>query len=328
MAHPRVLCLGEILFDRLANQLGRSLEQVESWTSYPGGAPANVACALAKLGTSAGFVGCVGQDEPGDILVQLLQTIGVDVRGVQRHPTAPTRQVYVLRSETGDRMFSGFGDLDTTEFADTHLQADQLPVELFEAADFLVLGTLELAYPESRAATERALQLAEQHYVKTLVDVNWRPMFWPDPDIAPAMIQNLLKRVDFLKLADEEADWLFGTTDPGAIAHRLGNTESVLVTAGRKGCTYYLGGNEGHLSAFEVESEDTTGAGDSFVAGFLHQVAQNGLQSLSDPEMAKKVILYASAVGALTTTRPGAIAAQPTPAEVEAFLYLNQQLLN
>lgn len=326
MVHPRVLCLGEILFDCLANQLGRSLEQVESWTSYPGGAPANVACALVKLGTPAGFVGCVGQDEPGETLVQLLQTIGVDIGGVQRHPTAPTRQVYVLRSETGDRIFSGFGDLDTAQFADTHLQAEQLPVELFETADFLVLGTLELAYPESRAATERALQLAEQHYVKTLVDVNWRPMFWPDPEVAPDMIQNLLKRVDFLKLADEEADWLFGTTDPGAIAHRLGNTESVLVTAGSKGCAYYLGGNEGHLNAFSVEAEDTTGAGDSFVAGFLHQVAQNGLQNLSDPEIAKQVIRYASAVGALTTTRPGAIAAQPTPAEVEAFLYLNQQL--
>jgi fructokinase len=326
VVHPRVLCLGEILFDCLANQLGRSLEQVESWTSYPGGAPANVACALVKLGTPAGFVGCVGQDESGETLVQLLQTIGVDVRGVQRHPTAPTRQVYVLRSEIGDRIFSGFGDLDTAQFADSYLQADQLPVELFEAADFLVLGTLELAYPESRAAIERALQLAEQHYVKTVVDVNWRPMFWHEPETAPGIIQNLLKRVDFVKLADEEAEWLFGTTDPGAIAHRLGNTESVLVTAGRKGCTYYLGGNEGHLDAFSVESEDTTGAGDSFVAGFLHQVAQNGLQSLSDPEVAKKVILYASAVGALTTTRPGAIAAQPTPAEVEAFLYLNQQL--
>ncbi|MBD2124700.1 PfkB family carbohydrate kinase [Trichocoleus sp. FACHB-262] len=326
MVHPRVLCLGEVLFDCLANQPGRSLEQVESWTPYPGGAPANVACALVKLGTTAGFVGCVGQDEPGANLVQLLQTVGVDTKGVQRHPTAPTRQVYVLRSETGDRIFSGFGDLDTAEFADTHLQADQLPVELFESADFLVLGTLELAYPESRAATERALQLAEQHYVKTLVDVNWRPMFWPDPEIAPAIIQDLLKRVDFLKLADEEAEWLFGTADPGAIAHRLGNTESVLVTAGAKGCAYYLGGHEGHLNAFDVESEDTTGAGDSFVAGFLHQVAQNGLQSLSDPETAKKVVTYASAVGALTTTRPGAIAAQPTPAEVEAFLYLNQQL--
>jgi fructokinase len=113
VTNPRVLCLGEILFDCLADQLGRSLEDVESWTPYPGGAPANVACALVKLGTSAGFVGCVGEDEPGNQLVQLLQDIGVDSTGIQRHPTAPTRQVYVVRSEKGDREFAGFGDLDT-----------------------------------------------------------------------------------------------------------------------------------------------------------------------------------------------------------------------
>jgi fructokinase len=326
MTHPRVLCLGEILFDCLANQPGRSLEQVESWTSYPGGAPANVACGLVKLGTPAGFLGCVGQDEQGEALVQLLQTLDVNSSGIQRHPSAPTRKVYVLRSETGDRRFAGFGDLDTTEFADTYLQADQLPVELFENADFLVLGTLELAYPASRAATERALELAEQHYVKTLIDVNWRPMFWPNPDEALPIIHTLLKRADFIKLADDEAEWLFGTADPGAIAHRLGNAEGVLVTAGEKGCAYCLGDNEDHLPAFDVEAEDTTGAGDSFVSGFLHQIAQFGLQQLSDPVAAKKVVTYASAVGALTTTRPGAIAAQPTPAEVEAFLYLQQQL--
>lgn len=326
MAHPRVLCLGEILFDCLANQAGRSLEEVESWTSYPGGAPANVACALAKLGTSAGFIGCVGQDEEGESLVKLLQTIGVDQTGIQYHPTAPTRKIYVLRKESGDRVFAGFGDRQTTDFADTHLQADQLPVELFEAADFLVLGTLELAYPESRAAIERALSLAETHYVKIVVDVNWRPMFWLDPDQAKAPIHNLIKRVDFLKLSKEEAEWLFETADPGAIAHRLGNIEGVLVTDGDQGSAYCLGNNEGKLAAFSVEAEDTTGAGDSFVAGFLHQLCQHGIQSLEDPDMAYKVVSYASAVGALTTTRAGAIAAQPTPAEVEAFLYLNQQL--
>jgi len=64
-----------------------------------GGAPANVACALIKLGTSSGFIGCVGKDQPGDELVQLLQLVGVDASGVQRHLTAPTRQVYVVRSE-------------------------------------------------------------------------------------------------------------------------------------------------------------------------------------------------------------------------------------
>src|ERR671932_424499 len=163
VTNPRVLCLGEILFDLLADQLGRSLEQVESWTPYPGGAPANVACALVKLGTSAGFVGCVGEDEPGDTLVQLLQDIGVDSTGVQRHPTAPTRQVYVVRTEKGDREFAGFGELNTTEFADAYLQASQLPESLFENAEILVLGTLELAYPQSREAITKALQLAEQY---------------------------------------------------------------------------------------------------------------------------------------------------------------------
>lgn len=140
------------------------------------------------------------------------------------------------------------------------------------------------------------------------------------------MIHSLLKRADFIKLADDEAEWLFGTADPGAIAHRLGNADGVLVTAGEKGCAYCLGDNEDHLPAFDVEAEDTTGAGDSFVSGFLHQIVQFGSQQLSDPAAAKKVVTYASAVGALTTTRPGAIAAQPTPAEVEAFLYLQQQL--
>jgi fructokinase len=325
VTNPRVLCLGEILFDLLSDQPGRPLEQVTSWTPYPGGAPANVACSLVKLGTSAGFIGCVGEDEPGQTLVDLLKEIGVDATGVQRHPTAPTREIYVVRTDTNDRIFSGFGDRDTAEFADTRLQANSLPVDLFDAADFLVLGTLELAYPETRQAIEHALELAEQHYVKILVDVNWRPMFWQNPEAAKQTIQDLIKRVDFLKLSDEEAEWLFDTQDPGIIAHRLDDVEGVLVTAGGKGSAYCLSENEGKLPAFSVEAEDTTGAGDSFVAGFLHQVCQNGIQSLSDPEGAKRTVTYASAVGALTTIRAGAIAAQPTAAEVEAFLYLNQQ---
>jgi len=323
MSDPRVLSLGEILFDCLADQVGRSLEQVESWTPYPGGAPANVACALVKLGTPSGFVGCVGQDEPGDALVKLLQEVGVDTTGVQRHSTAATRQVYVVRSESGDRSFAGFGNHDTTEFADTRILAAQLPIQLFETADFLILGTLELAYPNSREAIVRALQLAEQYDVKILIDVNWRPVFWPNPDTARQTIQEIFKRIDFLKLSEEEAEWLFDTTDPGAITYRLGSVEGVLVTAGEQGCTYCLGENEGKLPSFSVPVVDTTGAGDGFVAGFLHQVSQLGIHSLADPETAKKVVTYATAVGALTTMKPGAIAAQPTAAEVEAFLTLH-----
>lgn len=320
MTSPRVLCLGEVLFDCLADQLGRSLEQVESWTPYPGGALANVACALVKLGTPAGFIGCVGEDEPGNQLIEVLQNVGVDSTGIQRHSTAPTRQVYVVRSETGDREFAGFGDLDTSQFADAFLQGSNLPESLFANAEFLVLGTLELAYPQTRKAITRALQLADQHHVKVLVDINWRPMFWPDPSAAKPLIEELLKHSDFLKIAKEEAELFFDTSNAGVIKHRLDLLEGVLVTDGDQDCSYCLGDQEGTFPAFSVNVQDTTGAGDAFVAGFVHQLCEYGLKCIATPEAARNVVKYACAVGALTTLKPGAIAAQPTASEVEAFL--------
>jgi fructokinase len=321
MSNPRILCLGEILFDLLADQIGRSLDKVESWTSYPGGAPANVACALTKLGSTSGFIGCIGEDEPGNQLIQVLETCGVDTSGVQRHKTAPTRQVYVTRTETGDRIFAGFGDLDTTGFADTQLQADGLPEKLFVEAEFLILGTIALAYPHSYTSVYRALQLAEQYDVKVILDVNWRPVFWQqDVDTARQIIQKIFNKIDFLKLAKEEAQLLFDTTDPGAITYRIDTLEGVVITDGENGCSYCLSENEGKVPAFSIPVVDTTGAGDSFVAGFVHQLSKLGIASLSDPNIAKKVVTYASAAGALTTLKPGAIASQPTAAEVEAFL--------
>jgi fructokinase len=319
MTHPQVLCLGEILWDCLADQPSQTVQQVLSWTRYPGGAPANVACALTKLGTPSGFIGCIGEDEPGELLIDLLETIGVDSEGVQRH-SAPTRQVEVLRLPMGDRQFAGFGGRATTEFADTHLQADLLPRELFSGADYLVMGTLGLAYAETRAAMEQALELADRHYLKILVDINWRPMFWPDPEAAKPVIRKFIEEIDFLKLSLEEAEWLFETADPGAIAYRHGNVEGVVVTDGARGCAYCLSEHEGRIPAFPVAAVDTTGAGDGFVAGWLHQLVRQGISALSQAETAREILMYASAVGALIATQPGAIAAQPTAAEVAAFL--------
>ena len=324
MSNPSILCLGEVLFDCLADQLGLKLEEVQSWTPYPGGAPANVACALVKLGTSAGFIGAVGEDEPGNALIKLLEDLGVDTTGVQGHSTAPTRQVYVVRDLAGDRTFAGFGKYDTSEFADTRLESAKLPTALFNEADFLVVGTLELAYPESEKAVLQALELAEQYDLKIILDVNWRPVFWQDEKTARTKILSLVRRCDFLKLTKEEAQWLFNTTDPGAITYRLNSLEGVLVTDGEHGCAYCLGENEGKMPAFSMSVVDTTGAGDSFLAGFIHQLQQVGIHGLKDAETAKRIVTYASAVGALTTIKPGAIASQPTAAEVDAFLASHQ----
>jgi len=319
--NPRVICIGEILWDCLADQPADSVEAVTSWTKYPGGAPANVACGLAKLGVPTAFIGCIGGDDWGEKLVEQLRSLSINTAGIQRYLKATTRQVQVLRTAGGDRQFAGFVGGDN--FADTHLQAQFLPVELFDSAEFLVIGSLGFANPETRQALQQSLNLADRHNLKVLMDVNWRPMFWTDPNAAKPMIQSVLPHVDFLKLSVEEAEWLFGTPDPRAIAH-LNNLEGVLITHGAEGCAYCFGENEGVLPGFAVEVEDTTGAGDGFVAGFLAQLCHYGVPALGDPAIARQIVNYANAVGALITTQAGAIAPQPNDKEVAAFFYLNE----
>ncbi|MGK7939668.1 MAG: carbohydrate kinase [Crocosphaera sp.] len=323
--YPQILCVGEILFDCLADQLGQDLNEVTSWTAYPGGAPANVASALIKLGISAAFIGCIGKDNTGDELVNILETIGVNTTGIQRHPTAPTRKVYVTRSLTGERYFAGFGHLKTDEFADTKLEAEQLEESLFAQAKYLVIGTLELAYHKSKQAIFKAIELAEKYNLTILVDVNWRPVFWQNVEQAQPLIRKVLKQADFIKLSQEEANWLFNTEEPQEIAQNFTKIKGILVTLGEKGCHYYLGKNQGMVETFSVNVIDTTGAGDSFVAGFLSQCCLHQEAILNDPEIARQAIIYSNAVGALTTTKPGAIAAQPNKKKVEMWLKNNQK---
>ncbi|MDJ0731080.1 MAG: carbohydrate kinase [Crocosphaera sp.] len=320
MNYPQIICIGEILFDCLADQLGKELNEVRSWTAYPGGAPANVACGLIKLGVSAAFIGCIGEDKPGEELVDLVEKVGVNLTGIQRHTSAKTRQVYVTRSQRGERQFAGFGNIQTEEFADTQLDAEQLPESLFSQGKYLVTGTLELAYPNSKKAIFKAIELAKKYQLKIFIDVNWRPVFWQNIETAKPLILQVLHEADVIKCSQEEANWLFNTENPQKIAEQFSKIQGVLITLGEKGCHYYLGKNKGTVEGFSVKVIDTTGAGDSFVAGFLSQCCRYEDEILNNPEIAKQGIIYSNAVGALTTTKPGAIAAQPTKEETEIWL--------
>jgi fructokinase len=306
-----VICLGEVLFDLLAEQSGVSSDRVTSWTPLPGGAPANVACALVKMGDRSRFIGCVGNDNAGIQLADKLATEGVDLTALQRHPTAPTRQVQVLRTTDGDRIFGGFGEIPTDRFADAQLS--EIPSLLFTDADFLLLGTLALAYPHSAASTWKAVEFAQGHGIKIMVDINWRPTFWTSPDIAIPKIQQLLATADYVKFAREEAELIYGTASPSALCTYLPKAMGIFVTDGGNVCEYWLGGESGQQPAFRVTAIDTTGAGDAFVAGLLHQLG-------SGQTSGTEIVRYAAAAGALTTRKPGAIDAQPTDAEIMAFL--------
>ncbi len=315
MASPCVICFGEALLDRVTGA------DAASGSVSPGGAPANVACGLSKLGTSSAFMGCLGSDEPGKQLFGHLSQVGVDVSGVVHHGSAPTR-IVELELDGGERKFLGFaGGAATDSFADGLLQASDLSESLFQQADYLVVGSNALAYRDSATALQRALELANDYFVKIVLDVNWRPMFWVNPEEAKAQVEALAQQVDFLKLSESDAQWLYGTTEATRILAQLEQLEAAFVTAGAKGAGYaFAAGPKGHTPAFCISVRDTTGAGDAFVAGLIHQLATHSLQKLGNEGFIAEVLRYANAAGSLATTGLGAIAPQASDAEIQAFL--------
>ena len=130
----------------------------------------------------------------------------------------PTRDVYVVRTDGGDRVFDSFGQ-DTNTFCDCFIKADKLPKEMIEKATVLVTGSLGLAYPMTREAMQEAVKIAKAADTTVLVDINWRPVFWDEPDKALDTIMPYVQQADLVKLTDEEAEWAFGIKAADALAY-------------------------------------------------------------------------------------------------------------
>jgi fructokinase len=349
-----VLCFGEALVDRLLpveqNQAGGGASQHPSTVEDRlGGAPANVACGLARLGTPAAFVGCLGTDAIGDAFAALFARRGVDARGLQWDSARPSRVVLVHRHAGGERTFGGFLGDRGAGFSDQAINADELrkaAIPLMAQARWLVCGTLPLASPRTAAALEVLLAMAAPSPVRALaagiksadlchppflaVDLNWRPTFWgmpassaPSP-MAKARIRPLLERAALLKCTAEEARWFFATEDPSAISAALPGEPAVCVTDGASTLRWQLGGIDGQLEPLAIDAVDTTGAGDAFMAGLLHGLCQPDAEpnALTRPEI---LFRFAAACGALVCLEAGAIDPQPTVAEVECFLKAHGQ---
>ena len=330
---PQVICLGEALVDRLG-PLGAdpATAAPEQCDDRLGGAPANVACALARLGTAAAFVGRLGSDAIGAGFQQLMAERGVNLSGLQRDSSRPSRIVLVRRDASGDRSFGGFAGDQGDGFADQALEASGVKAALpplLVGARWLQIGTIPLASESSAAALMVAAQLAAAADVAIALDVNWRPTFWdasapvdagPTP-AAVAAIQPLLEQAGLIKLAAEEAQWLFGSRDPAVIRAGLPQHPAVVVTDGGAQVAWCFGSSSGVMPVYPVAVMDSTGAGDAFLAGLLHQLR---LQPQLLDGGSAEAVRFASACGALVCGGAGAIDPQPTQQQVEQFLAQRQ----
>ena len=316
-----VVALGELLID--FTPMGRSASGGALFEQNPGGAPANVLVALARLGGRGAFIGKVGNDQFGTFLKQVLETHGVETHGLRFTSSASTTLAFVHLDRQGNRSFS----FCRKPGADTLLEPGEVNLSLIERGGIFHFGSLSLTHEPARTATMHAVRHAKKFGKIISYDPNWRPPLWESAAAAKEGMKAGLAYCDILKISDAELEFLTGETDVPRATDRLLDLgiKIILATLGPKGCYFRCGTGSGHIPSYPVNVIDTTGAGDAFLGGFLSQLCrlQKAPEELQAAELAD-MVRFANAVGALCTTQKGAISAMPSEQEVMSLLQTGQ----
>ncbi len=262
-----VLSYGEALVDFLPAQSGRLLRDVTHFSKAAGGAPANMAIGLAKLGRSVGLMGAVGEDEFGKFLRNCLEEQGVNISGIHMTNKAQTGITFVSLDANGERSFVFYRQPS----ADTMFRPENINVETIRATSIFIAGSNLLVTPEVREATFTALEHAKEFGKFIVIDPNVRLHLWDDLDFARDIITRLLGYADVVKLNDDEVEFLGGNNAKSFYNDvlRPAGVKALIATRAERGAEVFCGAIHTTALAPNVQVVDTTGAGDGFVAGFV-----------------------------------------------------------
>jgi fructokinase len=314
-----VVCLGELLVDMFPAEVGRSLVEVSAFRPKPGGAPANVSVAAARLGVKSAFIGKVGDDAFGYHLADILRHEGVDVCSMRFDQEARTGIAFIAMPDVNSYEILFYRNPG----ADMRLRPDELDRELLQTTRAFHFGSISLIQEPSRSATLEAAHIARDAGALISFDVNYRPTLWKSPAEAYDRVMEIVPDVNLLKVNEAELELLTGSQnlDAGGESLLEQGPELCVVTLGPKGSFFRIAEGGEHIPAFVVDTVDATGCGDAFIAGLLCQLIAGGdwRESLSVPRM-RKVLRYANGVGALTALTQGVIPALPMAATVDEFL--------
>ncbi|MCL9666806.1 aminoimidazole riboside kinase [Rosenbergiella epipactidis] len=300
----KVWVLGDAVIDLLPESEGRLLQ-------CPGGAPANVAVGIARLGGNSAFIGRVGEDPFGKFLQNTLKKEQVSTDYMHFDAEQRTSTVVVGLDEEGERSFTFM----VKPSADLFLVNQDLPG--FQAEEWLHCCSIALSREPSRATTLEAMARIRRAGGKVCFDPNIREDFWPNEQTLRDTLAQALTLADVIKLSEDELQFISGSHQLEQGIARVVEAykpELLVITRGKEGVTAFYQGNLSYHEAKPVVSVDTTGAGDAFVAGLLYGLSTRGFpQSTSQLE---SVLALAQVCGALATTAKGAMTALPYYSEI------------
>lgn len=311
------VCLGELLIDFVPTITGTSLVDAPAFKKAPGGAPANVAVGLSRLGASAAFMGKVGDDAFGHFLADTLAADGVDVGPLLFTDKARTALAFVSLRADGEREFMFYRHPS----ADMLFAAEDVDVDLIRRSKLLHFGSIGMIDEPCRSAALLAVTAAQDAGLLISYDPNLRLALWPDAEAAKAGMMLAWPKADIIKVSEEELEFLTGESDPVRAGRRLWHERLrlLVVTCGVKGCFYLTPEFEGEVTGHPVKAVDATGAGDAFVAGLLQGILTDP-RVIDDEASLKNLCRFANATGALATMERGAIPALPKRERVLSFL--------
>jgi fructokinase len=315
----KILCVGELLIDFICSDVNVDLTNGINFIKKAGGAPANVAAAIAKLGGEALFAGKVGADPFGRFLKETLDEVQVDTSMLILDSKSSTTLAFVSLKSDGERDFVfnrgadellNYNELDENKIFDSKIIH-------FGSATAHLGGTLKETYL-------KVMDEARDKEIFISFDPNYRVDLWKGR--LGEFIQvsrQCLKYADLVKVSDEEVKIISGKEDIEAgvkVFHDLG-AKVVAVTLGKEGTLISNGTEVATVGSIKIQSIDSTGAGDAFVGAFLYQIAklEEPKNLVNNFEKLKEITAFANKVGAIVCTKLGAIAALPTIEEVDKF---------
>ena len=311
----KITTIGEVLID--LTQMENDATGDPCFVAHPGGAPANVAAAAAKLGCESSFVGCIGDDSFGRFLRNTLENCGVGTTGLQTTDMASTTIALVTHDGGGERSFSFLRKPGADQLINEELACDAV-----RGTGILHFGSVSLTDEPCRSATVAAVKAAKESGSLISYDPNYRDTLWPDTETAKIHIREVLPLCDIVKISEEEIKLLTDEVFAAVAAEKLfkQGIKLIIVTLGSKGALWYFDGQCGIVEGFRSKVADTNGAGDTFWGAVLSCIARHGGLSDLKPEDIAKFVKFANMAASLSVRKHGAIPAMPYLNEVEEAL--------
>ena len=299
-----VIALGELLIDFASKSVDAA--GYPTMAANPGGAPGNFLAALNAYGARTGFLGKVGDDAFGHLLLGTLKEAGIETKGIVVDPTVFTTLAFVTFDDKGDRSFS----FARKPGADTQLRWEEVDKSMIDAAKVFHFGTLSLTDEPCRTTTQKAVAYAKEQGKLITYDPNLRKPLWRTMEEAKEQILWGLYQADVVKISDEEVEFLWDCT-PEEGAEKLLTEYGVslaMVTLGPKGCLLKTKNAICNAPGPKVHPIDTTGAGDIFGGSAVSRLLElnKAVDDLTEEDLAY-IGYFATTSASLSTEHSGGI---------------------